>query len=193
MRVGVLSFQGAFLEHEEILSKCGVECTGVKEVDQLGEIDALVLPGGESTTIGRFLEKRELIKPVKEFAARGNPVMGTCAGMVLLAKNVENQGKTYLELMDITVKRNAFGRQKESFEAFLDIPEIGEEKFKGIFIRAPYITSLGLGVKELARFEDKVVGVRQENIIAAAFHPELGDDLRWHRYFVELIKNYKRK
>ena len=191
MKIGVLAFQGAIEEHVQMLKSCGVSYIKITSGDKLREIDALILPGGESSTIGHFLEQKQLIEPIRDFAARGNPIMGTCAGMILLANKIENQQKTYLELMDISVKRNAFGRQRESFEALLDISPLRENKLKGIFIRAPYITNLGEGVKELARYDGKVVAARQDNLLVGAFHPELGQDIRWHKYFINMIKEFK--
>lgn len=190
MKIGVLAFQGAIDEHLDMLQDCGVSGVKVKNVDELAKIDGLILPGGESTTIGSFLERRDMIEPVKQFALRGNPVMGTCAGLVLLASEIENQTKTFLRLMDISVKRNAFGRQKESFEAYLNIPVIGDSELKGIFIRAPYITRMGQKVRELANFEGKTVAAREENLLVGAFHPELTGDTRWHKYFIDMVEDF---
>ena len=186
VKIGVLAFQGAIDEHLDMLNKCNVKAIKVKKVEDLNEINGLILPGGESTTIGSFLERKNMIEPIKKFAKKGYPVMGTCAGLVLLAKQVEDQDKAFLQLMDITVKRNAFGRQKDSFELYLDIPEIGKEEFKGVFIRAPLITKTGDKVKELCSIDGKIVAVREKNLIVGAFHPELTDDIRWHKYFVNM-------
>ncbi len=190
MRIGVLAFQGAIDEHIEMLEDCGVYGMKVKKVEDLDKIDGLILPGGESTTIGSFLIRRNMIQSLKDFALKGNPVMGTCAGLVLIAKKIENQEKTYLELMDISVKRNAFGRQKESFEAYLNICEIDDNELKGVFIRAPYITEMGEDVKELASFEGKTVAARENNILGGSFHPELTGDTRWHEYFINMVQDY---
>ncbi len=187
LKIGILAFQGAIDEHMDMLSHCGVNGVKIKDGEELKKVDGLIIPGGESTTIGSFLNRRDMVKPIKEFAADGNPVMGTCAGLVLLARYIEGQDKTYLDLMDIKVKRNAFGRQKESFEAYLEIPQLGEKGYKGVFIRAPYITDMGEKVQELANFDGKTVAAKEKNILVGSFHPELTEDSRWHEYFVKMV------
>ncbi|HAG07218.1 MAG TPA: pyridoxal 5'-phosphate synthase glutaminase subunit PdxT [Peptococcaceae bacterium] len=187
MRVGVLAAQGAFREHIIALRACGVDASEVRKAEQLDGIDALVLPGGESTAIARLLQDFGMFDKVRALGEAGLPIFGTCAGMVLLAKEIERSGQPRLGLMDITVRRNAFGRQVESFEADLDIPVLGKEPLRGVFIRAPYVTSAGPGVRVLATLDDKIVLVEQGKFLAAAFHPELTDDLRLHQYFLAKI------
>ena len=187
--VGVLALQGDFIEHVHALRACGAQAIEVRTPDKLKGVDALILPGGESTTIGKLMDRYGLHGPICARAAEGMPVFGTCAGQILLAKEVEGGAPQGLHLMDIRVLRNAFGRQRESFEAEIPVPAIGPRPVKGVFIRAPYISTVGPGVEILARYEDKIVMVRQGNLLAASFHPELTDDLRIHRYFLsELVE-----
>ncbi|MBE9471103.1 MAG: pyridoxal 5'-phosphate synthase glutaminase subunit PdxT [Chloroflexi bacterium] len=189
MRVGVLALQGAFIEHENILARIGVEPVEVRLPGELEGLDGLILPGGESTTIGQVAERWGLLEPIRAFARSGRPLWGTCAGMVLMAKEVVDgvSGQPRLELMDVVVRRNAFGRQVDSFEVGLEVPALGEEPFHAVFIRAPRIERVGKEVEILARLEDgAVVAVRQGNLLATAFHPELTDDDRFHRYFLGL-------
>lgn len=189
MRVGVLALQGAFIEHENILARIGVEPVEVRLPGELEGLDGLILPGGESTTIGQVAERWGLLEPIRAFARSGRPLWGTCAGMVLMAKEVVGgvSGQPRLELMDVVVRRNAFGRQVDSFEVGLEVPALGEEPFHAVFIRAPRIERVGKEVEILARLEDgAVVAVRQGNLLATAFHPELTDDDRFHRYFLGL-------
>jgi 5'-phosphate synthase pdxT subunit len=182
--VGVLALQGDFIEHVHTLQACGAQACEVRTPDELKDVDALVLPGGESTTIGKLMHRYGLYEPIRARVAEGMPVFGTCAGQILLAKNVEGGAPQGLHLMDIHVLRNAFGRQRESFEAEIPVPAIGPRPVKGVFIRAPYISEVGPGVDILARYEDKIVMVRQGHLLAAAFHPELTDDLRIHQFFL---------
>ena len=201
MRVGVLALQGAFIEHEKILRRLGVEVVEVRLPAHLEGLDGLIIPGGESTTIGQVAERWGLLEPLRAFARAGRPVWGTCAGMIMLANDVLDSvpGQPLLGLMDIAVRRNAFGRQVDSFEADLDVPALGEPPFHAVFIRAPIIERVGAGVEVLARVEAEpgpvtgsrasgedgtVVAVRQGNLLATAFHPELTEDDRFHRYFV---------
>ncbi len=189
MRVGVLALQGAFIEHENILARIGVEPVEVRLPGELEGLDGLILPGGESTTIGQVAERWGLLEPIRAFARSGRPLWGTCAGMILMAKEVVDgvSGQPRLELMDVMVRRNAFGRQVDSFEVGLEVPALGEEPFHAVFIRAPRIERVGKEVEILARLEDgAVVAVRQGNLLATAFHPELTDDDRFHRYFLGL-------
>lgn len=187
MRVGVLAAQGAFREHIIALRACGVDALDVRKAEQLDGIDALVIPGGESTAIARLLQDFGMFDKVRALGEAGLPIFGTCAGMVLLAREIERSGQPRLGLMDIVVRRNAFGRQVESFEADLDIPVLGKEPLRGVFIRAPYVTSTGPGVRVLATLDDKIVLVEQGKFLAAAFHPELTPDLRLHQYFLAKI------
>lgn len=187
--VGVLALQGDFKEHIEALNELeGVEARPVKTREQIQVCDALVIPGGESTTIGKLMERFGLDAPVREMAEAGKPVWGTCAGMIVLAKEIVESEQWRLGLMDITVERNAFGRQVDSFEVDLPVKGI-DEPVRAIFIRAPYVREVceECGVDVLAEFEGKIVLVRQGNLLASAFHPELTDDRRVQRYFVEMI------
>jgi len=189
MRVGVLALQGAFIEHEKMLRRLGVDAIEVRLPEELEGLDGLIIPGGESTTIGKVGQRWGLLEPVRAFARSGRPIWGTCAGMILMAKEVVDSvpGQPLLGLMDMAVRRNAFGRQVESFEADLEVPALGEPPFHAVFIRAPVVTSIGEGVEVLARLEDgAIVAVRQSNLLATAFHPELTDDERFHRYFLNL-------
>ena len=189
MKIGVLALQGAFIEHIHTLKRLGVEAVEVRTADELKSLDGLIIPGGESTTMLKLARHYHLMKPLQSFASQGKPVMGTCAGMILLAKTVVDSDMQTLCLMDVGVRRNAFGRQVDSFETDLAVPELGQEKFHAVFIRAPYIEHVGEGVETLARLEDgTVVAVRQKNLLALAFHPELGHDTRLHQYFVNMVK-----
>ncbi|HBV96314.1 MAG: glutamine amidotransferase [Peptococcaceae bacterium BICA1-7] len=187
MLIGVLALQGAFREHEKMLRACkeNIETRQVRLPGQLEGIDGLVIPGGESTTMGKLMIEFGLLDPIRALGSRGVPIFGTCAGLIMLAKDIVGSDQPSLGLMDISVERNAFGRQVESFEDDLDIPDMGEDPFRAVFIRAPYILSVGSGVKVLAQFGDKIVFARQGHLLAAAFHPELTGDYRVHRYFLE--------
>lgn len=187
MRVGVLALQGDFREHKTTLESMGIDTFLVLKPADIARCDALIIPGGESTTIGRLLTVFGLLDPLLERARAGMPVFGTCAGMVLLAREIEGSAQPRLGLIDVVVRRNAFGRQVESFEADLSIPVIGSDPFRGVFIRAPYITQIDPGVEVLGRLEDKIVLVRQGKILAASFHPELTKDYRLHRYFLNQV------
>ena len=181
--VGVLALQGAFIEHIKTLRRLGVEAVEVRLPEQLAALDALIIPGGESTTIGKLASTYGLLEPLRQFAAE-KPVWGTCAGMIMLARDI-GRDQPLLGVRDIAVDRNAFGRQADSFEADLPIPEIGPEPFHAVFIRAPIVTHTENGVEVLARLEDgPVVAVRQGKALATAFHPELTPDDRLHRYFL---------
>jgi len=199
IRIGVLALQGAVQEHviatRRAFDSLGIkgEVTRVKLPRNLEHVDALIIPGGESTVIGRLAERSGLLERIRERATDQNlAIMGTCAGMVLLAKEVDERhvgevSQPLLRLMDISVTRNAFGRQKESFETFLEIPVIGPEPFRAVFIRAPAVKRiLSNKVEVLAKLGEVPVAVRQENMLALSFHPELTDDLRLHKYFIEM-------
>lgn len=199
MRIGVLALQGAIEEHVSMTKlafksmNINGEVVGVKKPKQMEKIQGLIIPGGESTVMGRLLVTSGLLEAIKKFANDGNPVFGTCSGMVLLAKEVYDRvvgktGQPTLKLMDITVERNAFGRQGESFEEDLDIPLLGEKKFRGVFIRSPVVESFGDKVKPLCRLDGRVVAVQQQNILAASFHPELTGDTRFHEFFLKTTK-----
>lgn len=186
--VGVLALQGAFIEHQKSLAACGVESIQIRKPEQLDEISGLIIPGGESTTMGKLMHQFFLFEPILNLAHKGVPIFGTCAGMIMLAKDIEGSTQPRLALMDIAVERNAFGRQVESFETDLNIPELGEEPLKAVFIRAPYIKSAAENVQVMAKVQDKIVLARQGNLLAAAFHPELTNDIRLHQYFLQMIK-----
>lgn len=185
--VGILALQGAFLEHARAVAACGARAVEIRKPEQLDGCDALIIPGGESTAIGKLMIQFGLFEPVRRFGADGRPIFGTCAGMVLLAKEIEDSAQPRLGLIDIAVKRNAFGRQVDSFEADVHVPVLGEAPVRGVFIRAPYVTAVGRGVETLAGFDGKVVLVRQGRLLAAAFHPELTTDTRLHAYFLGLL------
>jgi 5'-phosphate synthase pdxT subunit len=189
MRIGVLAAQGAFLEHIASLQRLGVEAFPVRLPRDLAQIDGLIIPGGESTSISKLMLDYNLVTEVKKLAQNGLPVFGTCAGMILLAKDITDGNRVEpLRLMDIKVRRNAFGRQRESFEADLSIPALGEKPFHAIFIRAPLIEQIDSGVKVLAKLDDgTIVAVREGKLLASAFHPELTDDLRFHQYFLDMV------
>jgi len=187
-RVGVLALQGAFIEHEKMLQQLGVQAVEVRLPEHLDGLDALIIPGGESTTIGKLAVSFGLLEPLREFAQH-KPVWGTCAGMILLARDI-GRDQPLLGLMDITVSRNAFGRQVDSFETDLHVPALGPEPFHAVFIRAPLVTRVGEGVEVLARLEDGgIVAARQGHWLATAFHPELTGDSRFHRYFLQEVGN----
>ena len=183
-RVGVLDLQGAGREHLRACERCGALAVAVKRTQDLAGVDALVIPGGESTAIGRLMQEYGFLAAL---AGWDRPLFGTCAGLILLARQINDSSQPRLGLMDLRVERNAFGRQRESFEADLEVPVLGEAAFRAVFIRAPYIQEAGAGVQVLARFEGKIVLARQGVFLAAAFHPELTDDLRLHRYFLSLL------
>jgi 5'-phosphate synthase pdxT subunit len=189
--IGVFALQGDFEAHGKVFSeRLGVPTRQVRSVKDLEQADALVLPGGESTTFAKLMARFGLDSAIRARAETGMPLFGTCAGMILLAKRIEGrEDQPTLGLMDITVARNAFGRQLDSFEA--DIPfDFGAEApqtVHGVFIRAPYVTEAAPNVQVLARYEDHVVGVRQGSCLAIAFHPELTDDTRVHSYFLKMV------
>ena len=187
MNIGVLAVQGDFAEHIAILRKIGVEAREVRLPDQLEGLNGLIIPGGESTTLSRLMSIYNLRDPVARMAADGCPVWGTCAGMIMLAAEITEQDPVPLGLMDIGVRRNAFGRQVDSFEQPLDISPLSPEPYHCIFIRAPVVIRVGPQVDVLASLEDgRPVAVRQGNLLATSFHPELTDDVRIHRYFADL-------
>jgi len=181
--VGVLALQGAFIEHIQTLRHLGLEAVEVRLPEQLNGLDALIIPGGESTTIGKLAATYGLLEPLRQFAA-DKPVWGTCAGMIMLARDI-GRDQPILGVMDIAVNRNAFGRQVDSFEADLSIAAIGPEPFHAVFIRAPIVSRVEDGVEVLARLDGgPIVAVRQGKALATAFHPELTPDDRLHRYFL---------
>jgi 5'-phosphate synthase pdxT subunit len=188
MRIGVLALQGAFIEHIEALLRLKVEALPVCLPEELQGLDGLIIPGGESTTISRLMVDFRLMQPVRDLAQAGMPIWGTCAGMILLAREVSDWRLETLGLMDIRVRRNAFGRQVDSFETEVKMPALGEQPFHAVFIRAPIIEKADSKVEVLAKLSNGfAVAARQGKQVAAAFHPELTDDLRFHRYFLDLV------
>ncbi|EJQ42881.1 TPA: pyridoxal 5'-phosphate synthase glutaminase subunit PdxT [Bacillus thuringiensis] len=192
VKIGVLGLQGAVREHIKSVEASGAEAVVVKRIEQLEEIDGLILPGGESTTMRRLIDKYAFMEPLRTFAKSGKPMFGTCAGMILLAKTLIGYEEAHIGAMDITVERNAFGRQKDSFEVALSIKGVGEE-FIGVFIRAPYVVNVADDVEVLSTHGDRMVAVKQNQFLAASFHPELTDDHRVTAYFVEMVKEAKMK
>ncbi|HRW50049.1 MAG TPA: pyridoxal 5'-phosphate synthase glutaminase subunit PdxT [Caldilinea sp.] len=194
--IGILALQGAFVEHEAMVRRLGAQAVQVRKPEQLAGLDGLIIPGGESTTMGLVAERWGLVEPLRAWVRSGKPTWGTCAGMIMLADRATGQkegGQTLLGGLDVTVNRNYFGRQNESFETWLRVPALGEAPIRAVFIRAPAIVAAGAGVEVLAtvpgRGEDVIAAVRQGNILATAFHPELTDDLRWHALFLAMVEN----
>jgi 5'-phosphate synthase pdxT subunit len=188
MLIGVLAAQGAFVEHLEVLGQLEVEAKPVRLPQDLAGVDGLIIPGGESTSISRLMLSYNLVDEVKNLAQNGLPIFGTCAGMILLAGQVSESEVTPLGLMDIVVGRNAFGRQRESFETELVVPVLGERPFPAVFIRAPVIKQVNGKAKVLTRLADGTpVAARQGNLLVSAFHPELTGDLRFHQYFLDIV------
>ena len=192
-----MALQGAFIEHIKMLRSLGVDAVEVRLPHDLENLSGLIIPGGESTTVGKLAVSYGLVEPIRELAESGSPVWGTCAGLIFLARIVEGIAQPLLGLMDVTVARNAFGRQVESFEAGISIPALDavsepDEKghpFHAIFIRAPVITAVGEGVEVLSRLDDAaIVATRQGNLLVTAFHPELTPDTRFHRYFLAMVE-----
>ena len=195
MKIGVLALQGAFAEHIKMLEKLGIESFEIRKKSDLSnavnnnDVDGLIIPGGESTVIGKLLYDLDLFDDIKKLILKGLPVFGTCAGLILLAKEIENDNRTYLGAMDIKVRRNAYGRQLGSF--------FTESEFKGLgvipmtFIRAPYISSVGKKVEILSEVDGNVVAAKENNILVTSYHPELNDDLKVHEFFIEICKKAK--
>lgn len=186
MKIGVFALQGAFIEHEKALASLGVSCTEIRKRGHFTDgLDGIILPGGESTVQGKLLREEGLLEPVKEAIQNGMPVFGTCAGLILLGAKLANDENIYFGTMDVTVRRNAYGRQLGSFRTDLDFKGVGS--YPAVFIRAPYIESAGKDVEVLARHDGKIVAARQGHMLGTAFHPELTDDLRLHTYFLKMI------
>jgi 5'-phosphate synthase pdxT subunit len=185
VKVGVLALQGDFREHERVLSRVDASPVQVRTPADLADVQALVIPGGESTTIGKLARAYDLVEPIRERAAGGMPVLGTCAGMIVMAARVLD-GEPLLGLMDVTVRRNAYGRQVDSFEADVDVDGI-DHPVRGVFIRAPWIEEVGAGVEVLAEHEGKPVVLRQGKLLSASFHPELVGETALHEAFLSLV------
>lgn len=190
MKIGVLALQGAVREHGNALRACGVEPVEIRYREQMKEVDGLIIPGGESTTVGKLLIRYDMLEPLRKMGQDGFPIFGTCTGLILLAKDIAGSDQPRLGLMDITAERNAFGRQIASFEADLPIAALGETSFHAIFIRAPYISKVGPAVQVLAQLDQKILLARQGNLLAGAFHPELTPDLRIHQYFIKMCQAF---
>lgn len=191
-KIGVLGLQGAVREHVRSIEESGAEAVVVKRVEQLDEIDGLILPGGESTTMRKLIDKYNFMDKLKEFAHDGKPVFGTCAGLILLAKRVVGYEEPHIGVMDVTVERNSFGRQVDSFEAELDITGVAED-FPAVFIRAPHIVDAGENVEVISKHDGRIVAAREGNILGCSFHPELTDDNRITAYFVQMVKEAQDK
>ena len=182
--VGVLALQGAFREHVAAVTRLGATAREVRQLKDIDGIDALIIPGGESTTMCKLLNEWNMLEPLRQRILDGMPVYGSCAGLILLCREIENSDQPRLGVLDATVRRNAFGRQVDSFETDLNIPEIGADPIPAVFIRAPVLTGVGAGVTVLAEVNGQAVAVRQNNILATSFHPELTPDTRMHSYFL---------
>ena len=184
--VGVLALQGAFREHVAAVSRLGVAAHEVRQLKDMDGIDAMIIPGGESTTMGKLLNEWHMLEPLRERIMQGMPVYGSCAGLILLCRTIENSDQPRLGVLDATVRRNAFGRQVDSFETELSMPEVGPDPVPAVFIRAPVLISVGPEVRVLAEVKGQAVAVRQNNILATSFHPELTPDTRLHSYFLNM-------
>ena len=199
-KVGILSLQGDFAAHGAALSRAGAEPVFVRDREQLQDLDGLVIPGGESTVMGKLMVTYGLDQPLRELLAAGVPTWGTCAGLILLSRETDNAlaGQPLLAAMDIRTKRNAFGPQRASFEADIAVPALGEDPYHAVFIRAPVVESTGAGVEVMARLDDldgagdgTIVAVRQGHLMGTAFHPEVTGDTRFHDYFLRLVRGVR--
>ena len=191
MKIGVLAVQGDFAEHVAMLEQIGIEPIEVRLPAQLDGLSGLCLPGGESTTMRRLIDRWALRQPLLDFAATGAPLFGTCAGMIILSKEIADGDEPVLPLLDVTVRRNAFGRQLDSFEGELSVPLVGDTPINAVFIRAPVIERVGPNVDVLARLDDgRIVAVRERNIVATAFHPELAGEPRFHRLIATMAAEH---
>lgn len=188
--IGILALQGAVREHARAIEANGATAVEIKRPEQLEEIDGLILPGGESTAMRRLMDRSDFIPALQAFGKAGKPIFGTCAGLILLAKEIEGQEDAHLQLMDIKVARNAFGRQVDSFETNLEVKNVAGD-LNAVFIRAPYIVEAGPGVEVLAEHNGRIVAAQQGHYLCAAFHPELTDDHRFTAYFIEMAEAAK--
>ncbi|MEH7306388.1 pyridoxal 5'-phosphate synthase glutaminase subunit PdxT [Neobacillus drentensis] len=192
IKIGVLALQGAVREHIRSVEACGVEAIAIKRKEQLEEIDGLILPGGESTAMRRLIDKYDFMDALKQFAKEGKPMFGTCAGLILLAKNLVGYNESHIGVMDIKVERNSFGRQVDSFEADLAIKDVAEN-FPAVFIRAPHIVEAGENVEILCKHNDRIVAAREGQFLGCSFHPELTENHDLTAYFVKMVKEAKQK
>ena len=191
MKIGVLALQGAFAEHVAALRAIGVEAVEVRLPEQLDDVDGLIIPGGESTTMRNLIRRWNMREPILALAERGAPLFGTCAGMIVLSRQIEGGEEPILPLLDVTVERNAFGRQLDSFETELSVPLLGDTPVHAVFIRAPVIESVGPDVDVIARLDDgRIVAVREKNIVATSFHPELAGETRFHRLIATMAAEH---
>ena len=192
MKIGVLALQGAFVEHVRTFRSIGVEAVEVRLPADLDGVSGLTLPGGESTAIRRLIERWDLRQPILDLAESGAPIFGTCAGLILMAREIAGGEEPVLPLLDVAVRRNAFGRQLDSFEGELSVPMLGDDPVHGVFIRAPVIERVGPAVDVLARLHDgRIVAVRERNVIATAFHPELAGETRFHRLVATMAAEHE--
>jgi 5'-phosphate synthase pdxT subunit len=187
MNIGVLALQGAVAEHIRSIELAGAHGVPIKRTEQLADIDGLIIPGGESTTIGKLMRTYGFIEAIREFSGQGNPVFGTCAGLIVLAKRLEGTEEPHLGLMDMMVARNAFGRQRESFETDLDVIGI-DTPLRAVFIRAPLIREVSEQVEVLSVYKGEIVTAKQGNLLACSYHPELTDDYRLHELFIHMAQ-----
>lgn len=190
VKIGVLGLQGAVREHVQAIEACGEEAIIIKTKDQLDEIDGIILPGGESTTMRRLLDRYDFMDKLRQFGEQGKSMFGTCAGLILLAKKIQGYDEPHIGLMDVMVERNSFGRQKDSFEADLAIAGVSDH-FNAVFIRAPHIVNVGEDVEVLAKHEGKIVAARDRHYLGCSFHPELTQDSGLTQYFIDIVKKQK--
>ncbi|MEY8346609.1 pyridoxal 5'-phosphate synthase glutaminase subunit PdxT [Niallia circulans] len=190
IKIGVLGLQGAVREHVNAIEANNAEAVVVKKVEQLDDIDGLIIPGGESTTMRRLIDKYEFMEALQAFAQSGKPMFGTCAGLILLANSIKGYDKPHIGVMDVQVERNSFGRQRESFEVNLDIAGVAED-FTAVFIRAPHIVSVGENVEVLAKYNNHIVAAREGQFLGCSFHPELTEDHRLTGYFIKMAMEAK--
>ena len=191
--IGVLAVQGAVREHQRAIERCGAISVPVRHSQDMEALDGFIIPGGESTTIGKLISDSGLVEAIKRRAIEGMPIFGTCAGLILMSTRVDEDSSNLLGLMDIDAKRNAFGSQVDSFEADITVEKFDPSTYRGVFIRAPWIGRAGAGVSVLARHQEKAVLAEQGSYLVSAFHPELTDDLRMHQYFLKKVKKWTRE
>lgn len=187
MPFGVLALQGDFREHVQALQRLGVDAVAVRTADEVAAVQGLIIPGGESTTIGKLMQRFGIDDAIVERVEQGMALYGTCAGLILMANDIEDSDQHRLGLLDITVRRNAFGRQIDSFETDMQIPELGPDPIRAVFIRAPFVTEIRNGARTLAAIDGRPVLIQRGKLLASSFHPELTDDTRLHEYFLSLV------